>query len=152
MKHVTCCYHRLTILPYLPLTTKDITITTNNLLSFRIPYNQLSATILHRVELIDIHRFARTTSCRTESYLAQTSNLLHDVWCCFSGHNIYLIVTFVSHTKHPFRSQLAFEQFLANGLDDFFFHIFYQIFFFLYILSLGLPLCSIVNNSNGYSL
>ena len=130
MEHVTCCNFWLSVFAYLPLASEDITITTDNLLCIRVPNNQLSATILHRIELIDIHRFARTTSCRTESYLAQTTNLLHNIRSSLSSHNINFIVTLVSHTKHPFRSQLALEQFLAYGLDDFFFHIFYQSFSF----------------------
>ena len=130
MEHVTCCDLWLSVFIYFPLATKDITISTDNLFRLRVPNNQLSTTILHRVELIDIHRFARTTPSRTKSYFAQTSNLLHHVWRSLSRHNVNFIVTFVRRTKHPFRSQLALEQLLANGLDDFFFHIFYLSFSF----------------------
>ena len=62
MEHVTCCYLWLSVLVYLPLASKDITIPTDNLLGLRIPNNQLPTTILHRVELIDIHRFSRSST------------------------------------------------------------------------------------------
>ena len=99
---------RLSMLIHLPTCTFKVTIATDNLFSFWIPDNKLLIAILTSIEFIDIHCFARSTSCFTESYLAQTPNLFHNIGCVMRCDNINLIMTLVSHTKLKFRSQFLF--------------------------------------------
>ena len=135
MKHVTSSHHRLPVLSHLPVTSKNISVSSNDLLSFRIPHNKLAATIIHCVEFINIHRLACTSSCRPESYFAQTTDFFHHIRSILRRHHINLIMTLIRHTKHLFWRQLTPKQVLTDRLDDFFFHIFLKSFLSL-ILSI----------------
>ena len=122
MEHVTCSQYRLSFFVDLPIFAKKIAIATNNLICFRIPDNKLTTTVFHSIELVDIHRLTCTTTCCTESFLSQTTNLFHDVRSLMSSHNINFVVTFVGYAKSSLWSKFAFQQFAIYWFNNVFFH------------------------------
>ena len=125
MKHVAGSEDGLTFVVHLPCRTFQIAVTSNNLLSLRIPYNQLLVAIFTGIEFIDIHRFTSASTRLSKSYLTQASNLFHHIRRIVSRHNIDLIVTLVGHTKLTIARQFAFKNFLGNGLDNLLFHYYW---------------------------
>ena len=105
---MTSCKLGLPFLIHLPACTFKVTIATNNLFILWIPDNKLLIAIITCIEFINIHCFARTTSCFTEGNLTQAPNLFHNIGCIMRRDNINLIMTLVGHTKLKFRSQFLF--------------------------------------------
>ena len=99
MKHVTGGELWLPVFIHLPIRSKQIPIATNNLFGLRIPHNELFATILHRVEFVDIHCFSRSSASRSECHFAQTANLFHHVGGVLCRDDIDFIVAFVRHSQ-----------------------------------------------------
>ena len=122
MKHVAHGQIGLSFGVDLPVLAKEIAVAADDLLGFGIPYDQLLAAVWHRVELIDIDRLACTATRRTEGNLTQTPYLLHHVRRFRGTNDINLVVALVGCTQTALRSQFTFQQFLADGLDNLFFH------------------------------
>ena len=106
----------------LPILAEEIAVATYDFLGLRIPHDELLATVGHGVELVDVHAFPRAATSRAKGYLAKAANLLHDVRSLGSMENVNLVVALVRHAKATFRSQLTFQYFLTDGLDNLFFH------------------------------
>ena len=119
---MTRCQDGLSVLIILPISTCQITITTDDLLCLRIPYNQLFIAVLTDIKLIDIHLFSRSSTSFTKSDFTQSSNLLHHIWCIMCRDDIDFIMTLIGHTELAIGYQLALEDFFVDGFDDFLFH------------------------------
>ena len=104
MEHMTCSQNRLTLFIIIPVSTKQISIATNNLLSLRIPYDKLLVTIVTSIEFIDIHILSRASTSFAECNLTKSAYLLHHIRSIVSCDYIYLIMTLVSHTELTIRS------------------------------------------------
>ena len=127
MEHVTCGENWLPVGIDFPIRTKEITVTSDDFLCFGVPHNELFAAVFHGVELVDIHGFACASAGCTEGNLAQSTNLLHDIRCIVSRHNIDFIVAFIGHAKLPFGSKFTLQQSFINRLDNLFFHFLFSL-------------------------
>ena len=123
VEHVTRGQFGLSFLVQLPVSTLQVTISTNNLLFLWIPDDKLFIAIFTGIELINIHRLTCTASCLTEGDLAKAPDLFHHVGCIVSSYDINLVMTFVGHTKLKLRCQFTFEDFLFDWLDNLLFHL-----------------------------
>ena len=113
---------RLAVFIEVPCCAFEIAVATDDLLSLRIPDDELLVAVLAGVELIDIHRLARSSPCLAESNLAQTTDLLHDIRRIMGRHDIDLVVTLVGHAELTLTGQFTLQNFLGNGLDNLLFH------------------------------
>ena len=100
--------------------TQQVTVTTQYFLCLRIPYDKLLVRIVHHVIFVDVHGQACSSSCSTEGYLTQTSNLFHRVWRILCRNNVNLVVTSVGHAQSLVFGQLRFQQFLVYRCDNLF--------------------------------
>ena len=122
VKHMGSCQNRGTMFVKTHIRTQDITVSTQNFFSFRIPDNQLLVRIVHDVIFVNIHRLARSSSRSAERNLAQTADLLHGIRRVLGSNDIYLVMTSIGHTQALLLSQLRFQQLLAYRCN-YIFHI-----------------------------
>ena len=112
---------RLAVSAHLPVLAQQVAVSTQYLLGFRVPYDELAVGLLHGVELVDIHALARSASCRTECYLAQTPDLTHHIGRIVGGDDIDVIAALVGAAQLLVRCQLG-EKYLARDFIYYFFH------------------------------
>ena len=122
MEHVCCREERLPVLVQLDVTSQDISVSSEDLFSFRIPYDELLIWVLHCVELIDVHLQSASASGITECYLAKTCDLSHDIWRIMMIDHIYLVSALVCVSQLLGWCKLRLEQLYANGSNDRLFH------------------------------
>ena len=122
MEHMACCQNRLSLFIVIPISTQQISIATNNLLSLWIPYDKLLVTIVTSIEFIDIHILSRASASFAECYLTESTYLLHHIRSIMGCDYIYLIMTLVSHTELTIRSKFTLENLFGYRLDNFLFH------------------------------
>ena len=123
MEHVSRSKYGLPVFVKFNVSSKQITVSADNLLSLGVPHDKLLVAVVHRVKLVDVHALACAAACLAERNLAQTSNFLHNVGRVVSRYNINLIVTLVSHSELTLRRKLTFKQFFVNRLDNLLFHL-----------------------------
>ena len=122
MEHVAGGKDGLTFVVKLPRCSFQITVSPDNLLVLRIPYDELLITVVTGVEFIDVDWLSCSSSGFAESNLAQTANLLHDIGRIVGCDDINLIVALVRHAQLLVRCQFALQQFYGNRIDDRLFH------------------------------
>ena len=123
MEHVTGGKNRLSLVIIFPVSTQQITVTSDNLFRLRIPHDELFVASLARIKLVDIDFLASSSASLAESNLSQSPDLLHHVGCIVCGNDIDFIVALVGHAKALVGRQFAFEHFLVNGLNNWLFHL-----------------------------
>ena len=123
MEHVAGCQLRLSLLIELPVPTQEITVTADNLIGFRIPDYQLLVTVVTKVELIKIHRFARSASRFAESDFTKSTNLFQHIRRIICRNDVNLVMALIGHSQLLVGCKLALQELTVNRLDDFFFHI-----------------------------
>ena len=77
----------------------DVTVASDYIVVLGVPHNELFIWYLHRVELVNVYLLACATTCRTECYFAQTSNLAHHIGCFCRSDYVNLVVTPVCETQ-----------------------------------------------------
>ena len=122
MEHVASSQMGLPLCIQLPVTAEEITVSANDFLGLRIPYDKLFIAVITNIKLINIHALTRTTASRAESDLTEPAYLLHDIRRVIGSDDIDLIMTFVGHTQLFLGRQLTLEDVSADRLDNLFFH------------------------------
>ena len=79
----------------------QVAVSSDQLLGFGIPYDQLLVGMLHDVVFIEVERLARSSPGHAERYLAQPSDLTHHVRRVLIRDYVDFIVALVCETK-PF--------------------------------------------------
>ena len=122
MEHVGHGHLRLPVVVDLPIIAEKIAVTTDDFLGLRVPNDELSAPIVHGVELVDVCRLSRSSTSCSESNLSEPSYLLHHVGRVLGRNHINLVVALVCCPQFTLMGQLSLEQILADWLTNLFFH------------------------------
>ena len=120
MEHMSCCQERLVVLVELDVSTKNITISSKNLLSFRIPHDELLVWVLHSVEFVDIHLETASAAGVAECDLTQTRDLPHYVWRVVVVDHVDLVFALIRVSELFRWSQLCLKQVYADGSNNWF--------------------------------
>lgn len=92
--HVAGRYARLPV-DHPDVASGDESVASENEVVFGIPHKELTAGGIHDIEVVDITGFSGAASGRTECYLAQTSDLAHDVRGFPTVDDIYFVAALV---------------------------------------------------------
>ena len=104
-----CCNTWLTVLVHPHLTPPKVAVTAYDIITLRIPHNQLLVRYIHRIEFVNVECLTCTATSCTESNLAQTSNLSHNIGSVCCRYYIYFIVTPVCETQASLFSQFSLQ-------------------------------------------
>ena len=122
MEHVARGQVWLSVGAKLHLAARQEAIAAKDLLVFGTPDDELVIGMFTRIELVEVERKARTTTCCAEGYLAQAAYLAHHVGCLLPGHDVDFVASLIGGPQTAFGRQFGLEEFAGYGRDDWFHH------------------------------
>ena len=106
---------------------QDVSVAAQDFFGLGIPDDELLIGMLHDVELVDVHRLARTSAGGAEGNLAQAADLLHRVGGVMGRNDVNLVVTAVGHAQALVFGEFRLQQFFAYRCNNIF-HIQFRVY------------------------
>ena len=136
VEHVACGQYGLPFVVELEERSGQVTVSSEYLLSLRVPHYELAVWHVHRVELVEVACFSRSSAGFAECYFPKASYFAHYVRGILVCYHVYFVIAFVGASQSTVGREFFFQQ-LALYRGDYLFH--YVLYKNVFVLLL--PLC-----------
>ena len=135
-EHVAGGEYGLAVFVEVHLIAEFVAVASYDFLSLWIPYYELLVAVVHRVEFVEVERFAGAASRLAEHLFTLAAYFSHHVGGIMYVNNINLVVALVGHPQLFVWGEFAFKQFFVYwGYDLFHMLMFFCGVYILYTMS-----------------